>query len=96
MQQQRARSGCDLQGAPPAATVGTMNPLHPGKLLASKWTALHPVDRQKHFVVTKVHSPDVVQGRVEWVDLEAVLTRKVQRIDWRELRDDTRWKQGWA
>lgn len=73
-----------------------MNPLHPKKLLGSKWTAVVPVDRQKHFLVTDVHRPEDPSARIEWAELEAVLTRSVQRIDWRDLRDDTRWRPGWA
>lgn len=29
-----------------------MNPINPQKLLGSKWTAVHPRDREKHFIVT--------------------------------------------
>lgn len=78
------------------ASLPIVNPLHPKKLLGSKWTAASPVDRQKHFLVTSVHCPDSPRDRVEWVELEAVLTRSVHRIDWRDLQDDTRWRQGWA
>lgn len=81
---------------PVAATLSIVTPVHPKKLLRSKWTAVFPVDRQKHFLVTDVHSPDSPQGRVEWVEVEAVLTRAVHRIDWRDLQDDTRWRQGWT
>lgn len=35
-----------------------MNPVHPKKLLLTKWTAVQPVARQKHFVVTKVIEPE--------------------------------------
>ncbi len=31
-----------------------MNPLHPKKLMSSKWTAVQPVARQKHFMVVHV------------------------------------------
>lgn len=73
-----------------------MNPLHPGKLLQSKWTAVHPVDREKHFLVIRVHDPEDPGAPVEWVDLEAVLTRRTRRLPWRELRDPERWRQGWT
>lgn len=36
-----------------------MNALHPKKLLLTKWTAVQPVARQKHFVVTKVMEPEL-------------------------------------
>ena len=38
-----------------------MNPVHPKKLLLTKWTAVQPVARQKHFVVTKVIEPEAVE-----------------------------------
>ena len=38
-----------------------MNPVHPKKLLLTKWTAVRPVARQKHFVVTKVIEPEALE-----------------------------------
>ena len=38
-----------------------MNPVHPKKLLLTKWTAVQPVARQKHFVVTKVIEPETLE-----------------------------------
>jgi tryptophan-rich hypothetical protein len=72
-----------------------MNALHPKKLLLSKWTAVKSVDRQKHFLVVTVIEPEPPEAPVEWVEIEAVYSKKVQRIRWRELLDDTLWKQGW-
>jgi hypothetical protein len=31
-----------------------MNPLNPKKLILSKWTAVAPLDKNKHFLVSKV------------------------------------------
>jgi len=73
-----------------------MTVLHPKKLLLSKWTAVKPVARQKHFLVTKVLEPEPPEAPVEWVDIEAVYSKKVRRIQWRELLDDTVWRQGWV
>jgi tryptophan-rich hypothetical protein len=73
-----------------------MTVLHPKKLLLSKWTAVKPVARQKHFLVTKVVEPEPPEAPVEWVDIEAVYSKKVQRIRWRELLDDAVWRQGWV
>ncbi len=72
-----------------------MTALHPKKLLLSKWTAVKPVGRQKHFLVTRVIEPAVEGGKVEWVELEAVMTKKVRRMAWRELQDTQVWQQGW-
>ena len=76
--------------------VDTMNRLQPGKLLLSKWTAVNPVARQKHFLVSEVILPETIGGRIEWVEIEAVYTKARQRIDWNELRDESRWRQGWV
>jgi tryptophan-rich hypothetical protein len=73
-----------------------MNRLHPGKLLLSKWTAVKPVARQKHFLVTKVIQPDPPDVKVEWVEIEAVHSKRVRRIAWRDLLDEAVWRQGWV
>jgi tryptophan-rich hypothetical protein len=73
-----------------------MNFLHPKKLLLTKWTAVQPVSRNKHFLVSKVIVPTPPEAAIEWVELEAVYSKAVSRIDWRELRDETRWRQGWV
>lgn len=73
-----------------------MTVLHPKKLLLSKWTAVRPAARQKHFLVTKVIEPEPPKIPVQWVEIEAVYSKKVRRIQWRELLDDTVWKQGWV
>lgn len=72
-----------------------MTALHPKKLLLSKWTAVKPVARQKHFLVTKVILPEPPDSPVLWIDIEAVYSKKVRRIQWRELLDENVWRQGW-
>ncbi|MEY4528653.1 MAG: hypothetical protein RL768_2372 [Nitrospirota bacterium] len=71
-------------------------PVHPKKLLHSKWTAVAPVDREKHFLVIHVCLPEDPTAPIEWIDLEAVYTKRVERIPWRVLADETRWRQGWV
>lgn len=73
-----------------------MNSLHPKKLLLSKWTAVQPVARQKHFLVSKVIEPDEPDSPVLWVEIEAVHSGQSQRVAWRELRDSAVWRQGWV
>ena len=70
-----------------------MNCVNPNKLLNSKWTAVQPVNRQRHFVVTRVIRSD--DGLVSACEIEAVLTRKVSNMDWQELKDSSRWLMGW-
>ena len=73
-----------------------MNRIHPKKLLLSKWTAVAPQQKDKHFLVIKVIEPDVPGAAIEWVEIEAVFSGAVQRIAWRELKEPTRWRQGWV
>ena len=72
-----------------------MNAVHPKKLLLSKWTAVVPAGRDKHFLVAAVVQPEPPVTRIDWVEIEAVHSKRRQRIAWRELRDDGRWRQGW-
>lgn len=74
----------------------TVNPLHPKKLLLTKWTAVTPIARNKHFMVTKVIQPEPPETAIQWVEIEAVYSKKTALIDWHELRDTTRWRQGWV
>ncbi len=79
-----------------SVTLWAMNPLHPKKLLLTKWTAVQPVEGEKHFLVSTVILPERQDSSVEWVEVEAVHSKAVRRIAWRELRDATRWRQGWV
>lgn len=73
-----------------------MNPLNPKKLLLSKWTAVHPVNKEKHFLVVKIIEPETEEGKIEWIELEAIYTNATQQIHWRELQNTEIWKQGWV
>ena len=66
-----------------------------GKLLSTKWTAVEPRDREKHFIVVRLVEPEAPSLRVEQVELEAVHSRRSVVLAWRELKDATRWLQGW-
>ncbi|MEM1091938.1 MAG: TIGR02450 family Trp-rich protein [Pseudomonadota bacterium] len=70
-----------------------MNQINPRKLMHSKWTAVTPVNREKHFMVTKVEFDE--DGTVVSCELEAVMSKRPQSIDWRELKDVSRWRFGW-
>jgi len=73
-----------------------MNPLNPKKLLLTKWTAVTPVARQKHFLVSRVIQPDLPTDPIELVEIEAVFSKSTQIMPWRELQDDAVWRQGWV
>ena len=72
-----------------------MTPLNPKKLLMSKWTAVRPIAKNKHFLVSKVIAPDPPELKVEWIEMEAVYSKAVTRIHWHELKDEERWRRGW-
>jgi tryptophan-rich hypothetical protein len=72
-----------------------MNPLSPKKLLLSKWTAVQPITKQKHFLVSKVILPEPPDEKIEFVEIEAVLIKKVTVIAWRDLTNSELWIQGW-
>lgn len=72
------------------------NPLSPKKLLLSKWTAVKPSQKRKHFLVSKVILPELPEQAIEFVELEAVFDQYVQVIPWRELKDNEVWLQGWV
>jgi len=69
--------------------------LNPKKLLHSKWTAVQPRNREKHFMVTALVEPDPPGSPLVSIELEAVYSKRVQVMPWRELGDVTRWKRGW-
>ena len=70
-----------------------MNRLNPDKLYMSKWTAVQPGQRERHFIVTRLirAGDETIIGCV----LEAVINKNTYEINWQELRDSTRWLTGW-
>ena len=70
-----------------------MNRINPEKLLRSKWTALSPSRRQRHFIVTDLFRDE--QDRIAACEIEAVINREASLINWRDLKDDSRWVMGW-
>ena len=73
-----------------------MNPLNPKKLLLTKWTAVTPIAKQKHFLVSRVIQPEQPTDPIESVEIEAVFSKATQIIPWRNLQDEEVWRQGWV
>jgi tryptophan-rich hypothetical protein len=69
--------------------------LNPQKLLLSKWTATQPINKEKHFIVTRLIEPDPPDGPVELIEIEAVHSNRSVQLRWRELTDCEKWLQGW-
>jgi hypothetical protein len=74
----------------------SFNPVSPKKLLLSKWTAVTPQNKEKHFLVIAVIAPETPETPVTEIDLEAAMTGRVQRLLWRELKNASKWKRGWV
>lgn len=70
-----------------------MNRINPHKLQLSKWTAVQPCNREKHFLVTAVNLD--LENRPQSCILQAVHSRRETEMDWRELKNDERWLMGW-
>lgn len=67
--------------------------LNPRKLLLSKWTAAQPQNREKHFLVSELFCDE--DGTVLAIELQAVLSQRCQRLDWRALENPEHWRMGW-
>ena len=70
-----------------------MKRINPNKLLLSKWTAAHPQNREKHFLVTELLRDD--EGTVLKVELQALLTKRSEWFDWQVLKNSDSWQLGW-
>jgi len=75
--------------------IHSSNPIHPKKLLLTKWTAVHPTNKQKHFLVSKVIFPEPPDEIIEFIELEAIYSNQTQIISWRDLSNPEIWIQGW-
>lgn len=71
------------------------NRLSPKKLLLTKWTAVQPRQREKHFLVTSVVEPIPPSTTIVEVEIEAVHSRRRFVLPWRDLADGSIWQPGW-
>jgi tryptophan-rich hypothetical protein len=70
-----------------------VNKINPKKLLNSKWTAVKPVRKEKHFLVTELEFDE--EGDVVYCLIEAVMSNRSAPIQWKELMNNDNWLQGW-
>jgi tryptophan-rich hypothetical protein len=70
-----------------------VNKINPKKLLSSKWTAIIPDNKEKHFMVTEVEFDE--EGIVVSCSIEAVMSKRSIPINWHVLKDENSWLQGW-
>ena len=71
-----------------------MNNFSTKKLLNSKWTAVTPIGKEKHFIVTEVKYLEL--GAIDSMSLEAVISKRSVCVNWRDLKDTNLWQQGWS
>ncbi len=70
-----------------------MNKINPRKLLNSKWTAVTPVRKEKHFMVTEVEFDE--EGIVTLCSIESLISKRSIPINWHDLTNENNWIQGW-
>jgi tryptophan-rich hypothetical protein len=73
-----------------------MNPVNSKKLLRSKWTAVAPVNKEKHFMVVSLIEPEVPEAPIVEINIESVYSNNIYQIAWADLKDTTKWRQGWV
>lgn len=70
-----------------------MNKISPKKLFNSKWTAVEPLNKEKHFIIVEVEYDE--DGAVISCLIEAILSKRASHINWQDLKDAEQWRQGW-
>ncbi|MFC7369329.1 MULTISPECIES: TIGR02450 family Trp-rich protein [Vreelandella] len=70
-----------------------MNMINPNKLHHSKWTAVEPLNKEKHFIVTKLLRDE--EENVVDVVIEAIHSHRETTLPWQELKNPSAWKIGW-
>ena len=70
-----------------------MNKINTKKLLNSKWTAVKLINKEKHFLISELEFDEI--DKVFHFLIEAVISHRVQPINWAELKESEHWIQGW-
>lgn len=76
--------------------IKTVIKINPKKLLNSKWTATVPANKEKHFIVTKLITPELSDVPITMVELESVFSKRSFIVAWRDLTNANHWQQGWV
>ena len=66
-----------------------MNKINPRKLLNSKWTAVTPVRKEKHFMVTEVEFDE--EGIVILCSIESLISKRSIPINGHDLTNENNW-----
>ncbi len=84
--------GCKLANYNPVKPL-LMNRVNPKKLLGSKWTAVRPQNKEKHFMIIDVEFDE--ESNVTQTIIQAVFTKREFEIAWHELKLTDTWLIGW-
>jgi tryptophan-rich hypothetical protein len=70
-----------------------MNKISSKKLLNSKWTAVSPSIKEKHFLISELEFDE--NDNVTHCLIEAVISNRTELINWEDLKESEHWFQGW-
>jgi|TARA_B110000879_G_C10799952_1_gene366151 tryptophan-rich hypothetical protein len=70
-----------------------MNKISSKKLLNSKWTAVSPSTKEKHFLISELEFDE--NDNVTHCLIEAVISNRTELINWQDLKESEHWFQGW-
>ena len=59
----------------------------------SKWTAINPDDKERHFIVSTLIKDE--DNEIIGCMLEAVINKNCYEIEWQALKNDDKWLMGW-
>jgi len=76
-------------------SAGLVNKFNPNKLLNSKWTAVNPNNKERHFIVVKLIESELTEGKIERCLLQSVMHKNDYEFMCEVLRDGAVWQQGW-
>lgn len=62
-------------------------------MLLSKWTAIEPKNKERHFIITELIKDD--EENIIACQLQAVINKNHYEMDWNELKDSKTWLMGW-
>ena len=70
-----------------------MNKISSKKLLNSKWTAVSPSTKEKHFLISELEFDE--NDNLTHCLIEAVISNRTELINWQDLKESEHWFQGW-
>jgi tryptophan-rich hypothetical protein len=62
-------------------------------VISTQWTAVNPKQKEKHFIVTSLHTNE--KDQIVGCDLEAVTSKTSYEIVWQVLKNSQVWLMGW-